>query len=117
MKWAVYKPSKIYDDRENVPRTETPEILNEESKFNYQDYSNKFGKSGSGIEYVKYSRVIETFAPISFEVGDGIKFIDDDVTLKIKEVEKIIPDNRKKAVDFWGVQLETLKAKKRISLQ
>lgn len=116
MNWAVYKPSKRYSDREDVPDTETPEMLDEESKFNYTDYENKYGKSGTGIEYTKYTRVIETNAPILFRANDFVKF-DNETTLKIKDVEIIIPDDKKKSVSFWGNELKRLMAKKRIALQ
>lgn len=117
MDWALYIPSKIYTNREDVPRTEEPELLSDESKFSYIDLENKHGMSGEGIEYIKYTRVIETKAPIIFRAGDAIKFFDTGVQLKIKDVQPIIPKEKQKSIDLWGSKFKILKSVKRISLQ
>lgn len=117
MDWALYIPSKIYTNREDVPRTEEPELLSDESKFSYTDLENKHGMSGEGIEYIKYTRVIETKAPIIFRAGDAIKFFDTGVQLKIKDVQPIIPKEKQKSIDLWGSKFKILKSVKRISLQ
>ncbi len=100
MKRALYIPSKIYDNRADVPRDEESELLQEESWILFTDLENKEYKTSlSGIDYKKYERIIETKAPIQFKTDDVIKI--DNKPYKLKEIQIIIPTNRKKACEMW----------------
>jgi len=117
MKWAIYNPSFTYEDRADVPRTEDSALTDEESAIKYEDVSNKSGKTGSGIEYTKFERVIYTYDPIKFKEDDVIYFYDNGKSLKITDIDIIVPENKKKAVAFWGSQLELMVAKKVLYLK
>lgn len=100
MKRALYIPSKIYDNREDVPRDEDIEHMQEESWIFYTDLENKeYRTSTSGIDYKKYERIIETKAPIQFRTEDIIKI--DSQALKVKEIQIIIPKDKEKACEMW----------------
>ena len=115
MKYATYIPSRLYDERADVPRDEDPETLQDESSILYWDYENKHsGANYGGIDMKKYERVIETKAPIKFVKDDVIKI--GDISFKIDEVQIIIPKERQKAVDMWP-NMEIIHSIKRLFLK
>lgn len=114
MKRALYIPSEIYDNRESVPRDEESGLLSEHSWIMYEDVEHKEYKTGSGIEFKKKERMIDTKAPIKFKTDDVIKI--DNVPFKIKEIQITIPENRKKACEMWP-QMEIIHSIKRLTLK
>lgn len=90
--------SKAYLDREQVPRTDIPEMIEGAVQIRY-DNINKNKAKTSSIEMEKVTQVIDINTNVQVKPNDRIKT--ELGWLKVEQVELYVPEDKLSVVRMW----------------
>jgi hypothetical protein len=101
--------SKTYTNRELVPRTEEPEVVDGAVMIRY-DNINKHKAKTEKIEMEKITQVIEVDTRVAIKLYDRVKT--ENGWLKVERVEMYLPVDKETIVRMWPNRRTALEVKR-----
>jgi ribosomal protein L23 len=90
--------AKLLLNREDITRTENPELVSGSVPIRYDVVDNKKSEYKNGVATLKYTQVLEIDTKIEVKPYD---YIYTDRWLKVEDVNLTIPDNKKHVIRMF----------------